>query len=173
MTFLLTTGKKRRSSVINLKPSDLQPWYDFFVLVTASRRAQNNRNIFHLDLEVNSSSLGQKKPGTILMSYTPIRFINEPIEVQYNSPPMLEKKPGCPHGFTWRERPYTITEVLSEWHVYERSGRMEKNMKPASARKAVKRGSWGVGQDYYRVRTEQDRIFEIYYDSPFIGFEKC
>lgn len=98
------------------------------------------------------------------MSYTPIRFINEPIEVQYNSPPMLEKKPGCPHGFTWRERPYTITEVLSEWHVYERSGRMEKNMKPASTRKAVKRGSWGVGQDYYRVRTEQDRIFEIYYD---------
>ena len=98
------------------------------------------------------------------MSYTPIRVINEPIAVQYNSPPMLEKKPGCPNGFTWRERPYTITEVLSEWHDYERSGRMEKNMKPANTRKAGKRGSWGVGQDYYRIRTEQDRIFEIYYD---------
>ena len=55
-------------------------------------------------------------------------------------------------------------KVLSEWHDYDRSGRMEKNMKPANARKAVKRGSWGVGQDYYRIRTEQDQIFEIYYD---------
>ncbi len=98
------------------------------------------------------------------MSYTPIRFINEQIEARFNSPPMLEKKPGCPDGFIWRERDYRITEVLSEWHDYDRSGRIEKNMKPANTRKAVKRGSWGVGQDYYRIRTEQDQIFEIYYD---------
>ena len=98
------------------------------------------------------------------MAYTPIRFINEQIDVRHNSPPLLEKKPGCPDGFIWREKNYRITKVLSEWHDYDRSGRMEKNMKPANARKAVKRGSWGVGQDYYRIRTEQDQIFEIYYD---------
>ena len=26
------------------------------------------------------------------------------------------------------------------------------------------RGSWGVGQDYYRVRTAEGRIFDLYYD---------
>jgi hypothetical protein len=98
------------------------------------------------------------------MAYTPIRFINEQIDVRHNSPPLLEKKPGCPDGFIWREKNYRIMKVLSEWHDYDRSGRMEKNMKPANARKVVKRGSWGVGQDYYRIRTEQDQIFEIYYD---------
>ena len=98
------------------------------------------------------------------MSYTPVRFINEQIEVQYNSPPVLEKKPGCPNGFVWQANRFTISEVLSEWHDYERRGHMGKNMKPANARKAIKRGSWGVGQDYYRIRTEQNRVFEIYYD---------
>jgi hypothetical protein len=98
------------------------------------------------------------------MHYTPIRFINEQIEVHFNSPPILEKKPGCPDGFVWRENHLNILEVMSEWHDYERKGRMTRNMKPANARKASKRGSWGVGQDYYRIRTEQNRIFEIYYD---------
>ena len=98
------------------------------------------------------------------MSFTPIRFFNQQIEVRYNSPPMLEKKPGCPDSFIWQDIHYRISEMLSEWHEYDRKGRMAKNMKPANARKAIKRGSWGVGQDYYRIRTEQNRVFEIYYD---------
>lgn len=27
-----------------------------------------------------------------------------------------------------------------------------------------RRGSWGVGQDYYRVRTSVGRFFDLYYD---------
>ena len=99
-----------------------------------------------------------------LMSFKPIRFIHEPVAVQFDSPPILEKKPGCPDSFFWRENQFNILEIVSEWHDYDRKGRMAKNMKPANARKASKRGSWGVGQDYYRVRTVENRIFEIYYD---------
>ena len=29
---------------------------------------------------------------------------------------------------------------------------------------ASRRGSWGVGQDYFRVRTDKGQIFDIYYD---------
>jgi hypothetical protein len=98
------------------------------------------------------------------MHYTPIRFINQQIEVGFNSPPALEKKPGCPDNFFWQDKHYVISEVISEWHDYDRRGRMARNMKPANAREAGKRGSWGVGQDYYRIKTEQNQIFEIYYD---------
>jgi hypothetical protein len=98
------------------------------------------------------------------MSYTPVRFINQQIKVRYDSPPILEKKPGCPDGFLWQDREYTISDLLSEWHDYDRKGRMTNNMKPANTRKATIKGSWGVGQDYYRIRTVQNLIFEIYYD---------
>ena len=75
------------------------------------------------------------------MSFKPIRFINEQIDARFDSPPVLEKKPGCPDGFTWRMREYQISEVLSEWHDYQRRGRMSRNMKPAHAKSASKRGS--------------------------------
>ena len=29
---------------------------------------------------------------------------------------------------------------------------------------AERKGSWGVGQDYYRIKTVSGRIFDIYYD---------
>ena len=103
-------------------------------------------------------------PELDLMPFTPIRFINEQIDVQFDSPPILEKKPGCPDGFSWREKVFHISEVISEWHEYDRKGRMSKNIKPAHTRTAQKRGSWGVGQDYYRIKTVGNRIFEIYYD---------
>ncbi len=41
---------------------------------------------------------------------------------------------------------------------------MAKNMRPEHARTAERRGSWGVGRDYYRVRTETGRLFDLYYD---------
>lgn len=96
--------------------------------------------------------------------HRPIRFINSPIVVAFDSPPLLEKKPGCPNSFTWQENDLHITEVISEWHDYRRKGRMARNMRPENASAAEKRGSWGVGQDYYRVRTQEGRIFDIYYD---------
>ena len=98
------------------------------------------------------------------MELIPIRFINEEIEACYDFPPALEKKPGCPDWFVWRNEEHQIVELLSEWHDYQRRGRIARNMKPAHAATAERRGSWGVGQDYYRIRTNYDRIFEIYYD---------
>ena len=41
---------------------------------------------------------------------------------------------------------------------------MARNMQTGRAATAERRGSWGVGEFYYRVRTERERIFDIYYD---------
>ncbi|MDX1435527.1 MAG: DUF6504 family protein [Anaerolineales bacterium] len=98
------------------------------------------------------------------MGFKSIRFIQEPVDALYTRPPMLEKKPGCPDGFIWQEQTFTISELLKEWHDYQRKGRMGRNMQPQHAARASTRGSWGVGQDYYRVKTTSGRIFELYYD---------
>jgi hypothetical protein len=94
----------------------------------------------------------------------PLQFINEQIEVSFDKPPMLEKKPGCPSGFMWRGKTYRVVEMLGEWHDYHRRGRMARNMRPTHAAAASKQGSWGVGQDYYRVFTDSGQVFDIYYD---------
>jgi len=93
-----------------------------------------------------------------------LRFIGEPIEVHFDQPPTLEKKPGCPDAFVWRETRYQVVEMLSEWHDYRRRGRMAANMRPDHAAQATRRGSWGVGRDYFRVRVAGGRLFELYYD---------
>ncbi len=98
------------------------------------------------------------------MDTLPVRFISERIEVSFFQSPILEKKPGCPNGFTWRGESFRIVERLSEWHDYSRRGRMARNMMPKHAETAKRRGSWGVGKDYYRVRTENGRIFDLYFD---------
>lgn len=77
---------------------------------------------------------------------------------------MLEKKPGCPDGFSWRGIDFTITGLIQEWHDYQRRGRMARNMQPQHAAVASQRGSWGVGQDYFRVQTQDKQIFDLYYD---------
>ncbi len=94
----------------------------------------------------------------------PVRFICEPITVEFDQEPALTKKPGCPAEFTWRDRTHHIVEKLAEWHDYRRRGRMAHNMRPAHAAVARRVGSWGVGRDYYRVRTEDGRVFDLYYD---------
>jgi hypothetical protein len=98
------------------------------------------------------------------MILTPIRFIAEPIQPHFDAPPALEKTPECPQAFTWREERYQVEAVLSEWRDYTRRGRMARNMQPAHAAAAARKGSWGVGQFYFRVRTGSGRIFDIYYD---------
>lgn len=98
------------------------------------------------------------------MPYKPIHFIGEAIEVQFLQPPALEKKPGPPDSFTWRGERYTVRELLGEWHDYRRKGRMARNMQDQHAAAAARRGSWGVGQDYFRVLTHTGRIFDLYYD---------
>jgi hypothetical protein len=93
-----------------------------------------------------------------------LRFINEKIVPHFEREPTLEKKPGCPDGFIWRGEYFAVIEVLSEWHDYERRGKSALNMRPAHARVARVKGSWGVGKDNYRVKTGVGRVFEIYYD---------
>lgn len=92
------------------------------------------------------------------------RFLSEPIDVGFDDEPLLEKKPGCPDRFTWEGETFEIVEMLAEWHDYRRRGRMARNMRPGHLSRAERTGSWGVGRDFYRVRTAQERVFEIYYD---------
>lgn len=98
------------------------------------------------------------------MQAKPLRFIDEPIDVQFDEPPLLEKKPGCPDRFVWRDKTYEIIALLSEWHDYGRRGRMARNMTPEHTETALQRGSWGVGRFYFRVRTDTRQVFDIYYD---------
>jgi hypothetical protein len=99
----------------------------------------------------------------------PIRFISEQVAVQFDQEPALTKKPGCPDRFVWRGETYCIVERLKEWHDYGRRGRMAHNMRAAHLAAAERRGSWGVGRDYYRVRTDAGRIFDLYYDRASAG----
>ena len=94
----------------------------------------------------------------------PIKFIGEEVEVIFNNPPSLTKRPGCPDGFIWQGEIFRVTELLSEWRDFTRRGRFARNMQPHNQRKAVRRGSIGVGRFYFQVLTEDGRIFELYYD---------
>lgn len=96
--------------------------------------------------------------------FKPLRFISEPIEAHFDKPPTLEKKPGAPDAFTWRGELYRVVEVLEQWVDYTRRGRMARNMQPQHAAAAARRGSWGVGLFYFRLKTDSGRIFDIYYD---------
>ncbi len=92
------------------------------------------------------------------------KFIDALIDVEFDDPPALTKRPGCPNGFTWKGDSFRIVELLREWHDYTRRGRFAVNMRPSNAEKTVGKGSWGVGKDHYRVRTECGRVFDIYFD---------
>jgi len=93
-----------------------------------------------------------------------MRFIDEPIEVRFDSPPQLEKSPPCPQGFTWHSETFRIVELLAEWKDFRRRGRMGRNMIPPHLSRAERIGSWGVGRFFFRVRTDASRIFDIYFD---------
>ena len=79
-------------------------------------------------------------------------------------PRLLVKKPECPNAFSWRDKSYRINEIISEWHDFSRKGKYRRNMKDAHLERANVKGSLGVGRFYFRVRTNENRIFEIYYD---------
>lgn len=94
----------------------------------------------------------------------PFRFIDEPIEALFDHPPVLEKDPPCPNGFSWNGENYRVEELLAEWRDYQRRGKMGRNMRPEHAARARTRGSWGVGRFFFRIRVTNGRVFEIYYD---------
>ena len=92
------------------------------------------------------------------------RFIDEPIQVRYREEPLLEKKPRCPDSIEWDGTVFAVSEMILEWVDYTRRGRMARNMSDAHSKAAASKGSWGVGRFFFRVRTEDNRIFDIYYD---------
>jgi hypothetical protein len=98
------------------------------------------------------------------MVYKPLRFIGDAVEVEFNTPPLFTKKPGCPDRFIWRSAEYQIVEKVGEWKDFVRRGRMARNMSTEHAAAAASRGSWGVGRFYFRVVTDQGRVFDLYYD---------
>lgn len=100
----------------------------------------------------------------MVAEFEPVQFISEEIEVQFDEPPLLTKRPKAPDGFRWQQEQYQARRVLSAWTDYERRGNMAKNMQPAHLRLARQKGSWGVGRFYFRLETEQGRVFDLYYD---------
>lgn len=98
------------------------------------------------------------------MALLPLRFIGEPIAVEFDSPPVRAKTPPCPDRFVWRGTTYTIVARLAEWQDFRRRGRSARNMRPENLRKAALRGSWGVGRFSFCVRVDGGRVFELYYD---------
>ena len=114
------------------------------------------------------------------MDFTPLHFLDQPIEVIFDTPPALEKSPTCPNGFVWEGKTYRVTEMLSAWTDFKRRGKMARNMQPEHAAVASNRGSLNVGRFYFRVRViilpavvgsavelpkeQEDQIFDIYYD---------
>jgi hypothetical protein len=96
--------------------------------------------------------------------WRPIRFIDDEVEVEFDRPPALSKKPGPPDRFRWDCEKFHISELVSAWSDYGRRGDMARNMAPAHLEAAQRRGSWGVGRFYFRVRTMEGRAFDLYYD---------
>ena len=96
--------------------------------------------------------------------WIPLQFIDDPITVHHPRPPTLEKKPEAPQSFDWHGTAFLVVDVLSTWFDYQRRGREARNMSPPHAEAALRRGSWGVGRFYFRVRTEGGRAFDLYYD---------
>ena len=114
--------------------------------------------------------------------YKPIHFLDQPIEVLFDTPPAREKTPDCPNGFIWEARNYRVVEMLSAWSDFKRRGKMARNMRPEHAAVAANRGSLNVGRFYFRVRVvmmssnspavqlldnigqSKEQIFDIYYD---------
>jgi hypothetical protein len=91
-------------------------------------------------------------------------FIGEEIEAHFDTPPVRQKTPPCPDGFSWHGQAYRVAQKLSEWSDFSRRGKMARNMQPAHAAAAASRGSLGVGRFFFRVRVESGQIFDLYYD---------
>ena len=91
-------------------------------------------------------------------------FLDQPIEVLFDVPPIREKTPDCPNGFIWEGKTYRVVELLSSWSDFARRGKMARNMRPAHVEVASGRGSLNVGRFFFRVRVDTEQIFDLYYD---------
>ena len=94
-----------------------------------------------------------------------MEFIGREIIVTLPSGFSLEKKPPAPHAFQWQDKSHRVTEMLANWHRYGKPEiRTQGGRPPYFVRSGRTQGSWGQGRVYFRVRTEEGRLFDIYYD---------
>jgi hypothetical protein len=91
------------------------------------------------------------------------RFISAQIEVSFKVAPLLTKRTGPPDAFDWDGQHFPIVAVLAEWHEYDKR-RERDTTRRSQARLTRAHGSWGLGRDFYRVRTGGGRVFDLYYD---------
>src|SRR5258708_30712335 len=102
----------------------------------------------------------------------PLRFLDQPIEVPFQSPPVHEKSPHCPDEFLWDGMRYVVVQMLSEWNDFARRGRSARNMRPSHAEAASSRGSLNVGRFFFRVQVEGGGVFDIYYNRAMRGVDR-
>jgi hypothetical protein len=98
------------------------------------------------------------------LSHLRKKFIDEPIQIYFDQPQLYEKTPNCPTGFTWRGQLYQPLEMLSTWHDFRQHTEIKNNNKSELVKQSLPSGSWGVGKFYFIVRTQDNRLFEIYFD---------
>ena len=91
-------------------------------------------------------------------------FISTEIEAIFTKKPIIKKRAGAPDAFIWQGSRFEVVELLSEWHDYNKERREVGNTRRTQTQLNRQRGSWGTGRDYYRVRTSDQRIFDLYYD---------
>jgi hypothetical protein len=106
----------------------------------------------------------ERKNAMFQLNESNAKFIDAKINVIFQNEPVLEKKPCCPDAFEWNQIVYPIEEQIMEWVDYSRRGRMARNISDAHYITASSKGSWGGGRFFFRVRTKEKRIFDIYYD---------
>jgi hypothetical protein len=75
-------------------------------------------------------------------------FYSEKIDV------IRDEKTRNPVSFVWRDKEYRIKEVIASWPDYSF---------PKSGAK-IKRWWQRKHRNYYRVLTDDDEVFEIYFD---------
>lgn len=92
------------------------------------------------------------------------RFIDEPIQVGYESEPLLKRVPQAPDIIYWRGSTFRVEKIASQWSDLARRGQKSRNMRPSHLMRAEKLGSWGVGRFYFDLVTHEGRRFVIYYD---------
>jgi hypothetical protein len=96
--------------------------------------------------------------------YKPIQFIDEEISVHFHQPLEVLKRPRVPDRFEWRGNVFEVVQLIAEGVDFRRKGRAGRNMRPENLRKAIRKGSWGVGRYCFRVKVAGERIFDLYYD---------
>jgi hypothetical protein len=101
-------------------------------------------------------------------------FVGAAIEVGHDTPPAVAKRPGPPDEIVWQDQRLRVVAVLREWHDYRPRGSTKsfyvKERGSYRALAAQRRGSFGVGRDYYRLRLSSGEVFDVYYDrSPRAG----